>query len=524
MSKDKDEKKPGLLKRLFGGWGKKTQKAADEPAKTPPKAKKKKTVTKSRKKKPAAKAPKSPAKKTKVEAPKTAKAKKRAIAKAAKPVTPKPTVPKKSVRKHSDGEPKKKVARKPAVKPKAKPKAKPKPRPAAARPKRKPSTASETGTRKQPAAQRTQVRKTEPERDTKDRKSDVPAETIPAPSEETAREVDPQPKKKPKKKLGFFARIAKGLKRSSSKLSEGVTQIFTQRKLDDDALEELEDLLISSDLGTGPASRVISALAKDKFNKQVTDPEIKEALANVVANTLTPLETPLDVSGPKPQILLFVGVNGSGKTTTLGKIAAGLRQEKNSVLIVAGDTFRAAAIEQIEVWGERAGAEVMSGKPGADAAGLVYDAISRAKNEDFDAVLIDTAGRLQNRTELMAELEKIVRVIKKQDADAPHHVVLVLDATVGQNALSQAEAFQESAQVSGLIMTKLDGTAKGGVLVALADKYQIPIHYIGIGERIEDLERFSGDAFARALAGLDNAHPEMDSSRDSDPSALKATG
>jgi fused signal recognition particle receptor len=304
---------------------------------------------------------------------------------------------------------------------------------------------------------------------------------------------------------GFMERISKGLQKSTSRMSDQMSAIFNKRKLDDEAIQDLEDLLITSDFGIGAASKVAASLAKDKFDKQVTDMEIKIALADVISDILTPLEKPLILADASPQILLFVGVNGSGKTTTLGKIAKRFHDEGKKVLIVAGDTFRAAAVEQLTVWGERAGAPVMAGKLGADAAGLVFDAIDRAKNEAFDIVMIDTAGRLQNRTELMDELAKIVRVIKKQDPNAPHHSILVLDATVGQNALSQTEAFQETAGVTGLIMTKLDGTAKGGVLVALSEKYKLPIHAIGIGERIEDLENFSAPVFAAALSGVADA-------------------
>jgi len=300
----------------------------------------------------------------------------------------------------------------------------------------------------------------------------------------------------------FLARISTGLRKSTSRMSESMAASFTKRTLDDAAIEELEDILIASDLGTGPAMKVTAKLSEDKFDKQITDLEIKIALADVISDILTPLEKPIVLGGVKPQIMLFVGVNGSGKTTTLGKIAKRFTDDGKKVLIAAGDTFRAAAFEQLSVWGERANAPVMAGKLGADAAGLVYDAIDRARNEDFDILMIDTAGRLQNRTELMDELAKVLRVIKKQDETAPHHSILVLDATVGQNALMQTEAFAKTAEVSGLIMTKLDGTAKGGVLVALSDKYKLPIHCIGIGEQIEDLENFSAPVFAAALSGV----------------------
>ena len=307
---------------------------------------------------------------------------------------------------------------------------------------------------------------------------------------------------------GFFNRITKGLRKSTSRMSEQMGAAFTKRTLDEEAIEELEDILVMSDLGYGVASQVTDRLRAEKFAKQVTDLEVKIALADVISEILTPLERPIVFGMAKPQIMLFVGVNGSGKTTTLGKIAKQYRDQGKKILIAAGDTFRAAAVEQLTIWGERADAPVMSAKQNADAAGLVFDAMKRAKEEDYDILMIDTAGRLQNRTELMDELSKIIRVIKKQDPTAPHHSILVLDATVGQNALLQAEAFKDTADVTGLIMTKLDGTAKGGVLVALSDKYKLPIHHIGIGERIEDLENFSAPVFAAALSGVADALQE----------------
>ena len=302
---------------------------------------------------------------------------------------------------------------------------------------------------------------------------------------------------------GFFARLASGLKKSSSRFSESVSAVFTQRKLDDEALEELEDLLIAADLGAATAAKVTSKLAREKFDKDVDPDEIKQALADVVAETLTPFEAPLDMSGARPQVVLFVGVNGSGKTTTLGKIAVKMTREGGDVITAAGDTFRAAAVEQLEVWSKRAGATFLSRPIGSDAAGLAYDAYEQARREGADAVLIDTAGRLQNKAELMDELRKIVRVLKKQDENAPHHVVLVLDGTVGSNAISQAEAFMEAANVTGVIMTKLDGTAKGGALVQVAEKFGLPIHFIGVGEGEADLQAFDAAAFARALAGVE---------------------
>ena len=300
---------------------------------------------------------------------------------------------------------------------------------------------------------------------------------------------------------GFFKRITAGLSKSSSLMSEQMSSLFKKRKLDNAALNDLEDILIQADLGLEASGKVISSLSKEKFDKEVNELEIKITLGEVISEILTPLESPLKLTHKKPQILLFVGVNGSGKTTTLGKLAKKYSSQGKKVMIAAGDTFRAAAVEQLTVWSNLAGAKIISGKQGSDAAGLVYDAIDQAKEADTDILMIDTAGRLQNRTELMDELEKIVRVIKKQDASAPHHCILVLDATVGQNALMQTKAFTDHAGVTGIIMTKLDGTAKGGVLVALAEKYKLPIHAIGIGERIEDLENFSAAVFSAALSG-----------------------
>lgn len=314
--------------------------------------------------------------------------------------------------------------------------------------------------------------------------------------------VAAKPEPEPLAKEGFFSRISAGLRKSTSRMSEQVGAAFTKRKLDDEAIEELEDILVMSDLGYGVATQVTDKLREDKFDKHVTDLEIKIALADVISDILTPLERPIVFGMAKPQIMLFVGVNGSGKTTTLGKLAKSYTDKGKKVLIAAGDTFRAAAVEQLTVWGDRANAPVMSATHNADAAGLVFDAIKRAQDEGVDILMIDTAGRLQNRTELMEELSKIIRVIRKQDATAPHHSILVLDATVGQNALTQTEVFKDTADVTGLIMTKLDGTAKGGVLVALSDKYNLPIHHIGIGERIQDLENFSAPVFAAALSGV----------------------
>ncbi|GHA87822.1 hypothetical protein GCM10009069_08460 [Algimonas arctica] len=345
--------------------------------------------------------------------------------------------------------------------------------------------------------------------DRKAREQAETAERTRIAAERAAQKAKEQPTPEPEIDVtadgGFLDRITKGLRRSTTRMSDQMAATFNQRTLDTAALEDLEDILIMADLGTDVATKVCANLAADKFDKTVTDLEIKVALAETISDIMTPLETPFVLGLARPQVILFVGVNGSGKTTTLGKIAKRFGDQGQKVLICAADTFRAAAVEQLTVWGERAGAPVMSGKPGADAASLVYDAMNRARDEDYDILMIDTAGRLQNRTELMDELAKIIRVIEKTDPSAPHHSVLVLDATVGQNALLQVEAFKQTANVSGLIMTKLDGTAKGGVLVALSDKYKLPIHFIGIGEGIDDLETFSAPVFAAALSGVADA-------------------
>lgn len=302
---------------------------------------------------------------------------------------------------------------------------------------------------------------------------------------------------------GFFSKLSSGLAKSSSKMGASISSLFTQRKLDDDALEDLEDILLTSDMGGKVSAQIVQNLAKTRMDKDVTDQEIKLALADEIEAIMSPREQIVDFSeGSRPRVVLFVGVNGSGKTTTIGKIASKLQEQGAKALLVAGDTFRAAAIEQLTVWGERAGIPVLAKEPGADAAGLVYEAIEKARAEDLDLVLVDTAGRLQNKAELMAELAKIVRVTRKLDPDAPHDVILVLDATVGQNALSQVEAFRHTADVSGIVMTKLDGTAKGGVLVAIAEAHALPIHFVGVGEKAEDLQPFSARAYARALVGL----------------------
>ena len=301
----------------------------------------------------------------------------------------------------------------------------------------------------------------------------------------------------------WYDRLKKGLSKSSSRLSDGVSSIFTKRKLDDETLEELEELLISADLGVAATTRITTALAQEKFDKEISDNEVRTAVADEIAATLAPKEKALTpTAANKPHVILMIGVNGAGKTTTIGKLAQKFKEQGKSVMLAAGDTFRAAAIEQLTVWGERTNTPVVSRDVGADAAGLAFDALNSARDNQADVLIIDTAGRLQNKSELMDELAKIVRVLKKIDPDAPHDVVLVLDATVGQNAISQAQAFSQTAGVTGLVMTKLDGTARGGVLVALADKFDIPVHYIGVGENVEDLQPFRAADFARALAGV----------------------
>ncbi|TVR08937.1 MAG: signal recognition particle-docking protein FtsY [Salinarimonadaceae bacterium] len=308
----------------------------------------------------------------------------------------------------------------------------------------------------------------------------------------------------PAPKLSWWRRLREGLSRTSSTIGAGVTALFTKRKLDAATLEDLEDILVQADLGVAAATRITQAIGEGRFDKEIAPEEVKAILAAEVEKALLPVAKPLVVdSAARPFVILMVGVNGAGKTTTIGKLASKFRAQGKSVMLAAGDTFRAAAIEQLKVWGERTGSPVLAGAQGADAAGLAFDALEKARAEGVDVLLVDTAGRLQNKTGLMAELEKIVRVIRKVDPTAPHAALLVLDATVGQNALSQVELFRQSAGVTGLVMTKLDGTARGGILVALADKFGLPVHFIGVGEGVDDLEPFEARDFARAIAGLD---------------------
>ncbi|MBW4983067.1 signal recognition particle-docking protein FtsY [Mameliella sp. CS4] len=317
-------------------------------------------------------------------------------------------------------------------------------------------------------------------------KEPAPVEATPSPKQEAPAEEKPAG--------GLLGRIM------GRPQGEGAV---ARRVLDDEMLEQLEELLIASDMGVDTALRVTSNIAEGRFGKRLSSLEIKQALASEIARVMEPVARPLPLYPKKPQVVLVVGVNGSGKTTTIGKLASQFKAAGKQVVIAAGDTFRAAAVEQLQVWGDRANVPVLTAPEGSDPASLAFDAMTKAQAEGADLLMIDTAGRLQNRQDLMEELAKIVRVIRKKDPDAPHNTLLVLDATTGQNALSQVETFRKLADVSGLVMTKLDGTAKGGVLVALADKFGLPIHAIGVGEQIDDLAPFDPEEFAAALTGLD---------------------
>ncbi len=321
-------------------------------------------------------------------------------------------------------------------------------------------------------------------------------EPVPAPEPAAAREPAPQAGPEPEKKSpGLLGRL----------MGRGTAAAEPRRALDDDMLEQLEELLIAADMGVDTALRVTANLAEGRMGKKVSSREIKELLAQEVARIMEPVAKPLPIYAKRPQVVLVVGVNGSGKTTTIGKLASQFKGAGKKVVIAAGDTFRAAAVEQLQVWGDRAGVPVLTAPEGSDPASLAFDAMTKAQEDGADLLMIDTAGRLQNRADLMEELAKIVRVIRKKDETAPHNTLLVLDATTGQNALSQVGTFQQLADVSGLVMTKLDGTAKGGVLVALADKFGLPIHAIGVGEQIDDLAPFDPEEFAAALTGLEKS-------------------
>lgn len=316
--------------------------------------------------------------------------------------------------------------------------------------------------------------------------------------------AEPQPAAMaPAPRASWIQRLRDGLSRSSRELTDNIAGVFTKRRLDEETLQDLEDVLIRADLGVETALRITDALSSGRYGKQVSDAEVRAVMAEEIAKVLKPVALPLELDlSHKPHVILVVGVNGTGKTTTIGKLAAKLSEGGLSVMLAAGDTFRAAAIEQLKIWGERTRAPVISSKLGADAAGLAYDAFEKAKAAGSDVLIIDTAGRLQNRAELMAELEKIVRVLAKLDPDAPHTVLQTVDATTGQNAMNQVEIFRNVAGVNGLVMTKLDGTARGGILVGIAAKYKLPVYFIGVGEQVDDLEPFSAGDFARAIAGV----------------------
>ena len=327
-------------------------------------------------------------------------------------------------------------------------------------------------------------------------------EPEPAPAPEPVA-PPPAPVQAEPQRRGWFSRLSEGLSKSSRSITGSITSIFTKKKLDKATLQDLEDVLLQADLGLPMAERIVKAVSTGRYDKEIDPEEVKRILASEVAAVLKPVEVPFDFGAQKPFIILVVGVNGAGKTTTIGKLGAIARREGHKVMFAACDTFRAAAIEQLNVWGGRIGAKVLSRPTGADAAGLAFDAIKEAKEDGTDILFIDTAGRLQNKQYLMDELDKIVRVIKKQDETAPHAVLLVLDATTGQNAMAQADIFTRVAGVTGLIMTKLDGTARGGILVAIAERFKLPVHAIGVGESIDDLQPFDANGFARAIAGLE---------------------
>ena len=303
---------------------------------------------------------------------------------------------------------------------------------------------------------------------------------------------------------GLLGRLSAGLRRTSATLTGGIGAIFTGRRIDEAALEDLEELLIAGDLGAATAAELTAALARQRLGAEATAAEVRRMLADRIAAMLAPVEAPLAIEDDAaPHVILVAGVNGTGKTTTIGKLAHRFRDEGRRVMLVAGDTFRAAAVEQLTIWGERAGAPVVARPDGGDPAGLAFDALERARADGIDVLMIDTAGRLQNKAHLMAELQKIDRVLKKLDPRAPHSRLLVLDATTGQNALNQVDVFREAIAVDGLVMTKLDGTAKGGVLVALARRFGVPVVALGIGEGVDDLRPFEARAFADALMGLE---------------------
>ena len=335
-----------------------------------------------------------------------------------------------------------------------------------------------------------------------------PPEATPAYIEEVEEQQAPEPAPvlpipapAPAKKQNWLQRLASGLKRSSDQLTGSIAAVFTKKKLDQAMLDDLEDILIQSDFGVDMATDVTEALRRDRFDRDISSDEVRDVLATEIVKVLDPVAQPLVIDATKkPYVILMVGVNGTGKTTTIGKLASLYGAQGSKVMLAAGDTFRAAAIEQLQVWGDRTGAPVVKKPAGSDASGLAYEAVERAKAEGVDILIIDTAGRLQNRDELMSELEKIIRVIKKVEPSAPHATLLTLDATTGQNALNQVEIFGKRAGVTGLVMTKLDGTARGGILVAIARKFALPVHFIGVGEGVDNLEPFAARDFAAAIA------------------------
>ncbi|WP_308423197.1 signal recognition particle-docking protein FtsY [Neoroseomonas lacus] len=318
-------------------------------------------------------------------------------------------------------------------------------------------------------------------------------------------EAPPPQAREPAAKGGWFSRLKAGLARSTAKLTDSVTGIFTKRKLDEAALEELEETLIAADLGVAASRRIVEGFRKTRFGKEVTDEEVKATLADEIAAILGPVARPLVIEPARaPHVVLVVGVNGTGKTTTIAKLGKQYRDDGLKAGFVAGDTFRAAAVEQLQVWAERTGARFFPpAKPGADAAGLAFDALTTARAEGLDVLLVDTAGRLHNKTALMEELRKVIRIIRRVDETAPHSVLLVLDATTGQNAVQQVKVFGDMVDVTGLAVTKLDGSAKGGVVVALAQEFGLPVHVVGVGEKAEDLRPFAAHDYARGLLGLD---------------------
>lgn len=486
------EKKPGLLKRMFSfGFGKKNvEEAVETEVKEAAQAPVAEEVTEAVPKKTTSKKPtKKAEKKTK---PKPApKAEVKPAPKKAEPAVEK-KVPKKAPAKKAKVEKLAQVA-KPKEVAKSAPKAKPKSE----------TPTVETAKVKTPKVETPKVEtKTEPKVEPKTSKPSKSSVTLterkPAPNAE----AEPVAKEDAQQS-GWLSRLTKGLSRSSEALTENITKVFTDKKLDEDTLQDLEDVLLQADLGIETATKIIDTLSAQKFGKTVTDQEVREIMADEIEKILSPVAKDLDLDlQHQPHVILMIGVNGSGKTTTIGKLSQKLYDAGFSTSLVAGDTFRAAAVEQLKIWGERTQSPVLFRETGADAAGLAYDAWDETHQDRRDVMLMDTAGRLQNRTELMDELAKIVRVLKKQDPTAPHTVLLTLDATTGQNALNQVEIFKEVAGVNGLVMTKLDGTARGGILVAIAAKFNLPVYFIGVGEGVEDLEPFEARDFARSIAGL----------------------